>query len=105
MQHSHDAHEPITPVRTLALTLVTLIILTLATITFAFMNLGPLNDIVAMGIALTKAGLIVMIFMGVRFSDGITRFFVMVGWLWALLLIAGILVDVLTRGWLLFNTP
>ncbi len=103
MRHAHDAHEPITPVRTLALTLVTLIVLTLATITSSFMNLGPLNDIVALGIALTKAGLIVMIFMGVRFSDNITRLFVVIGWLWALMLIAGILVDVLTRGWMLFR--
>ncbi len=103
MKYAHDAHEPITPVRTLAITLVTLIILTLATITFAFMNLGPLNDLVALGIALTKAGLIVMIFMGVRFSDSITRLFVIIGWLWVLMLIAGILADVLTRGWLLFQ--
>lgn len=101
--HAHSGDHHINSTRLLGLTLVTLLALTLATVIAALLDLGPLNNLVALGIALTKAALIVQIFMGVRFSDGLTKLVVLIGWMWFLMLLGGTLADVMTRGWVLFG--
>jgi cytochrome c oxidase subunit IV len=77
-----------------------LMVLTIATVLVAEVNLGPLNDIVAMAIAVTKAVLVILIFMHVKDSSVLTKITVVAGFFWLLIMISLTLVDYLTRGWL-----
>ncbi|MBV8904748.1 MAG: cytochrome C oxidase subunit IV family protein, partial [Acidobacteriia bacterium] len=74
-EHSgHADHaEHIDSVKTYALILIALLILTIATALVATIDLGPLNIIVALAIAVTKMMLVVLFFMHVRYSTRLTR--------------------------------
>jgi len=77
-----------------------LMALTALTVWIANFNLpGPLNAIVALSIAVTKATLVVLYFMHVRYSSKLTWVFVCAGLIWLLILFAFTLSDYLTRGW------
>ena len=71
-----------------------------ATVGFAYLDLGPWNFPIAMIIAATKAALIALIFMHVRYSHRLTWVFSTAGLLWLLILIALTMTDYLSRGWL-----
>jgi cytochrome c oxidase subunit IV len=60
---------------------------------------GPLNAIVALSIAVTKATLVVLYFMHVRHSSRLTWVFVCAGLIWLIILFAFTLSDYLTRPW------
>lgn len=77
-----------------------LMVLTALTILVAFQDLGPFNDIVALGIAITKASLVVLYFMHVRHSTPFTKLVVVSGFVWLVFLIALTLADYFTRGWI-----
>ncbi len=77
-----------------------LMVLTAITVWVAFQNLGPYNDIAALGIAITKASLVVLFFMHVRHSTPFTKLVVVSGFLWLVFLIVLTLADYLTRGWI-----
>jgi cytochrome c oxidase subunit 4 len=77
-----------------------LLVFTGITVAVAFLNLGPLNTIVALAIAVIKALLVVLIFMHVRYSSRLTGVVVAGGVFWLLLLIALTMSDYLTRSWL-----
>jgi len=77
-----------------------LMVLTAVTILVAFQDLGPFNDIVALGIAITKATLVVLYFMHVRHSTPFTKLTVVSGFVWLIFLITLTLADYLTRGWI-----
>ncbi len=77
-----------------------LAILTLVTTGAAFFDLGILNTVVAMTIAVGKASLVVLYFMHVRHSARLTWVFIGAGVLWLTILIALTLSDVLTRAWI-----
>src|SRR5262249_18461715 len=107
-QHSeHSGHadhaEHIDSVKTYALILVTLLILTIATALVATIDLGPLNIVVALGIAVTKMLLVVLFFMHVRFSPLLTPLVLIGGMLWLAILLTFAFADFATRGWL--GTP
>lgn len=78
----------------------TLILLTGITVSVAFIDLGRLNAIVALAIAVGKAVLVVLIFMHVRYSSRLTWIVVAGGVFWLMLLIALTLSDYLTRSWM-----
>jgi len=77
-----------------------LLILTLVTIEVAFVDLGRGNTILALTIAMTKAVLVVLYFMHVRYSPKLTRLVVLSGLLWLVILIGITMSDYLSRGWL-----
>ena len=82
-----------------------LVALTLLTTSAAFIDLGGgLNTVVAIAIAVVKATLVILYFMHVRYSDGLTWVFVGAGFFWLLILIGGTMNDVLTRQWLSSST-
>ena len=97
--------EHITPVRTYVVIFLALMVLTAVTVAVAFMQLGPLNDIVAMGIAVTKACLVILYFMHVRQSSQLTKVVVLAGFLWLLFLIGFTMSDYLTRGMISLQGP
>ncbi len=92
-------YEKIIMPRTLFIVCGSLLVLTLLTIGASFLNLGVLQTPVALAIAAAKAMLILLYFMHIRYSSGLTRIVIFAGLLWLALLIGGTMDDVLTRGW------
>ncbi len=76
-----------------------LLLLTGLTTWIAFIDLGPMNTVVALVIAVTKMVLVILFFMHVRYSDGLTRIVILAGFFWLAILIALTLSDFLTRHW------
>jgi cytochrome c oxidase subunit 4 len=54
----------------------TLMVGTALTVAAAFVDMGPANNLVAMGIAIVKATLVVLFFMHVRYSSRLTSMIV-----------------------------
>jgi len=77
-----------------------LLALTFLTVEVAEIDLGRFNTIVALTIACTKALLVVLFFMHIRYSTRLTKLVVVGGFLWLALLIALTSVDVFTRAWI-----
>ena len=80
-----------------------LIALTFVTVWVAKTDLGGFNVVVALAIAVTKAVLVILYFMHIKYSKRLTQLVVVAGFLWLLLLFGLTLSDYLTRGW--FNLP
>ncbi len=74
-----------------------LIAFTAITVGVAFLNLGVLNNVVALGIATLKATLVVLYFMHVRGSPALTKVAIGSGILFFAILVAFTLSDTLTR--------
>jgi cytochrome c oxidase subunit 4 len=70
---------------------------TAITVWVAFLDLGPLNSIVALGIACTKAALVVLFFMHVKYSTRLTWMVVAGSVFWLFILLALTFNDYLTR--------
>jgi cytochrome c oxidase subunit IV len=77
-----------------------LIALTFLTVFVSFKNLGDMNIVVAVGIAIVKASLVVLYFMHVRYSDRMTWVVVIAGFGFLGILFVLTLTDYLTRFWL-----
>ena len=100
--HSHEHH--IVPTSTYVKTLLTLFALMVLTVWAASFNLpkiGPfsgtvVNQVVALVIAVTKAFLVITIFMGVKFGTKLIKLWAAVGFIWVTL-IFGILGDYTMR--------
>ena len=72
---------------------------TAITVAVAFVDLGALNNVVMLGIAMTKATLVVLYFMHVRWSTRLTWVIAASGFFWLLILFGLTMQDYLTRGW------
>lgn len=77
----------------------TLMTLTAITVYVAFYDLGPLNTVVAMTIAVTKALLVVLYFMHLRYSSRLNWLFAGAGFAWLVILLALTVSDYVSRGW------
>lgn len=76
-----------------------LVVGTVATLLAAEVDLGALNNVVMLLIACTKAALVILFFMGVRWSTRLTWVVVASGFFWLLILFGITMTDYLTRGW------
>jgi cytochrome c oxidase subunit 4 len=65
----------------------------------AFINLGRLNPIIALAIACTKAVLVILFFMHVKYSSQLTKMTVMAGFFTFLILITMTMTDYISRAW------
>ncbi len=74
-----------------------LMILTAITVGVAFVNLGPLNNIVMLGIAVTKATLVVLYFMHVRYGPRLIWAVAAGGFAWLAILVVFTVSDYMTR--------
>jgi cytochrome c oxidase subunit IV len=79
-------------------TATTLLVLLVLTVAAAFMQLGPLSGVVSLLIAVTKAILVALFFMHLRYNRGVQRVFAATGVLWLLIMLVLTLGDYLTRG-------
>ncbi len=88
----------IVPGKIYALVFAALIVLTSVTTGVAFLDLGPLNTVLALTIAVCKMLLVVLFFMHVRYSTQLTKIVVVAGFFWLMILIALTLSDFRTRN-------
>jgi cytochrome c oxidase subunit IV len=72
---------------------------TYLTVQIAFVDLGALNTIAALGIAVFKATLVVLFFMHAKYSPRLTWAVVLGSIFWFGILLVLTLGDYLTRGW------
>jgi cytochrome c oxidase subunit 4 len=79
---------------------IALTVLTVVTWSIAKLDLGKMNAVVALTIAVIKATLVVLYFMHVRYSSRLTWVFVCAGFFWLAIMVALTLSDYMTRGWL-----
>ena len=71
---------------------------TLLTVAAAKVDMGALNNVVMLLIACTKATLVILFFMHVRWGSRLTWVVAMAGFFWLLLLFT-VLGDYISRGW------
>ena len=107
--HAHHITETSTLIKTLVI-LMALMVLTIAAAelphmvpALSFLNSeAPLIRLITNGIAMTiafvKAGLVIQIFMGVKFSTKVVKFYAYGGFIWFTLVFI-ILVDYFSRPW------
>jgi cytochrome c oxidase subunit 4 len=76
-----------------------LMVCTYLTWQIAFFDLGRLNTVVALGIAVFKASLVVLFFMHVKYSTRLTWAIVLGGIFWLGILLVLTMSDYLTRSW------
>lgn len=93
----------ITPRKTYFFVYLALLILLVATIGVAFIDLGFFNPLLAASIAFVKALLVILYFMHVRESDQLTKVFAAAGFFWLAILIGLTFSDYLTRTGILFT--
>jgi cytochrome c oxidase subunit 4 len=67
------------------------------TVAAAYVDLGPFNNVVMLGIAITKATLVVLYFMHVRYGPRLVWVLSAGGFAWLAILIGFTLADYLTR--------
>lgn len=101
----HDSHPDhaghhIVPIETYIGVFLGLMGFTALTVAVAFMNLGALNNVVALGIASIKAFLVVFFFMHLKYNPRILWVVAAGGFLWLAIMILLTLSDLATRGWL-----
>src|SRR6266487_1771932 len=89
----------VVPRKTYFLVFTALIALTALTTAVAFQDLGPMNTVAALAIAVCKATLVILFFMHVKYSPGLTRVVIVAAFFWLAILIALTLSDVFTRNW------
>jgi cytochrome c oxidase subunit IV len=71
---------------------------TVITVGIAFVDLGILNFPVALAIAVTKASLVILFFMHVKYSSSLTKLFVGMAFFFLFILFGLTLTDYLSRG-------
>ena len=97
---SSNGHAPVVPVSTYVTIFVSLLVLTAATYYVAIFDFGWMNTPIALAVALLKASLVVIYFMGVRYNTPLTKVVVISGFCWLLIMFGLTLNDYLTRAWI-----
>ncbi len=93
-----DHHGP--TVRIYLAVFASLMFLTALTVWVAYQELGMFNDVVALGIACTKATIVILFFMHVKYASRLTWLLAGAGILFLLILFAFAMADYASRGWL-----
>jgi cytochrome c oxidase subunit 4 len=94
---STKPHVHVSPIGVYLTIFVALLILTGLTAWVAFYDLGALNNVVALTIAVAKMTLVVLFFMHVKYSSRLTKLVVLSGFLWLLILLSFTLADYVSR--------
>jgi cytochrome c oxidase subunit 4 len=97
-QHNEHAHHIVSPVVYVAI-LFALLVGTALTVWASYVDLGIWNPILAIAIACTKATLVVLFFMHVKYSSKLTMLTVGAGIFMFLTLISMTLADYISRAW------
>ena len=95
---SAHPYDPTATVRAYFVVFAALMVFTALTVAAAFVNMGPMNNVVAIGIAITKAAMVMAIFMHVRGSSNLVYFCIFGSLFFLALMFYFPLIDVLSRG-------
>jgi cytochrome c oxidase subunit 4 len=95
--HEHEHH--VVSVKAYVAVFAALMVLTFVTVWAAGQDFGAYNTAVAVGIAVTKATLVVLIFMHVKWGTKLTQLYVVTGVVFLLILIAITMSDYVSRSW------
>lgn len=90
--------QHVIPVRTYLVVFISLLVLLVMTVVATRIEHGVLNIVVALTIAGTKAALIVLFFMHVKYNAFVIRLAVVAGFFWLAILLTFTLGDYMTRG-------
>jgi cytochrome c oxidase subunit 4 len=96
--HNDNEHHIVSPWIYLAI-VGALLVLTATTVAASYVEMGVFNPIVALGIAVIKAMLVVLFFMHVKYSTKLTKLTVGAGVFTFLVLVGMTLADYMTRAW------
>src|SRR5262245_44200015 len=96
-------HSHILPKKVYYAIFVILMVCTALTVWIAFIDLGPLNTVVALTIAVFKATLVILFFMHVKYSTRLTWAVVAGSFFWLGIMLVITMSDYLTRGWLSYG--
>jgi cytochrome c oxidase subunit 4 len=91
--------DHVVPVKVYVAVFLALVVLTVVTVVAATYDFGPLNVIVALGIAITKTTLVVLYFMHARYAGGLTRLVIFSSVAFFFILVFLTLSDYVTRSW------
>jgi cytochrome c oxidase subunit 4 len=94
-EHEHHVTPPIVYVVIFGV----LLVFTALTVGASFVEMGVFNPIVALAIGVIKATLVVLFFMGVKYSTKLTKLTVGCGLFTFIVLIGMTLADYITRAW------
>jgi cytochrome c oxidase subunit 4 len=98
------AHH-VTPVRTYVYVFLALLVGTGLTVAASLVDLGWANNLAAMGIAITKALLVLYFFMELRQSTRMTVLTAAAGFFWLVLMITTFMMDYWFRGAVVLPVP
>jgi cytochrome c oxidase subunit 4 len=76
-----------------------LMVLTIITVAVSRVDLGRLNVVVALAVAVTKASLVILYFMHVKYNNALTKLTAACGFLWLIFMFVITFSDYLTRTW------
>src|SRR5450631_1099198 len=97
-QHTDHEHHIVSPKVYLTIVLA-LLMGTAITVWASFIDLGPWNPVIALAIACTKAVLVVLFFMHIKYSSRVMKLTVASGFFTFLVLITMTLSDYISRAW------
>jgi len=95
----------VVPLKTYFVVFASLMVFTAITVAIAFFDLGPLNNVVMLGIAVFKATLVIMYFMHVKYGTRLIPVVIGSGVFFLAILFAITMSDYMSRGWLGAGTP
>jgi len=96
----HEGHEHhVTPPIVYIVIFAVLLVLTATTVGASYIEMGVFNPIVALFIGVVKATLVVLFFMGVKYSTKLTKLTVFAGLFTFLALMGMTLADYISRAW------
>ncbi len=95
---SKHRYDPKATVRAYIMVFACLMVFTVLTVAAAFVDLGSMNNVVAMAIAATKAVMVAMIFMHLRGGSPLNVLWISSGIFGFLIMIAFPLLDLLSRN-------
>ena len=93
----------VTPLKIYIGVFLTLMVLTAVTVAVAYIDLGEMNKVVALGIASFKATLVVLYFMHVKYASHLTKLVVVSGFFFLGILLGLTMTDYASRDWV--NPP
>jgi cytochrome c oxidase subunit 4 len=96
----HAPHVHVSPIGVYVAVFLALLAGTAATTAIAYVDLGMLNNVVAIGIAAVKATLVILFFMHLKYSTRMSKVVFVSGLFWLVILLSITFADYFTRGWL-----
>ena len=94
----HHVHHIVSPA-TYAVIFASLLVGTAITVGVSYLDLGEWNPVIALGIACTKAVLVILFFMHIKYSSRVMKLTVASGFFTFLVLITMTLSDYISRAW------